>query len=169
MDASRTPYKIKADDGEEYRVSTQGSVAIRKLRVGDRVELEYVAGEWYAFPNKGKTEGRMGTMKDVFEQIDEAMATNAPPTAARVLYAIMQALKCSAEVANKIYAVYSKEKIVKMDTHGSDWTTSHGGFMETDVLERAIAMHDANEAKYKKYKASDDMVKRADAMMKEGW
>jgi hypothetical protein len=69
IDASRSPHKVKGDDGSVYRVPTQGAVGIRKLKVGDRVELEYASGEWFAFPEIEKMESRMKTVWDLVEAV----------------------------------------------------------------------------------------------------
>jgi len=44
----------------------------------------------------------------------------------------------SREDANKVFATYVKHKLVKRDTCNQTWTVKHGGFLERDVILRAL-------------------------------
>lgn len=50
----------------------------------------------------------------------------------------LTALGFSQEQANKIFEVYKKARVIKLDAVNGEWKVKHGAFFDIEVLNRAL-------------------------------
>jgi len=60
----------------------------------------------------------------------------------RFLEMVQDTIGCSRTDAEKVLSVYRKEKVVKIDMIGGQFTLKHGVFAEPDVLNNAVTSPD---------------------------